>query len=77
MLFGGGNPRGIPGVVYTDDGTIGNGLSNEGDTVLLIDEGNSARQVLKLGPNGTVRAVCVGFIDEIDLAPPALKTFGS
>ena len=52
-------------------------MAGKGDTVLLIDEGNSARQVLKLGPNGVVRAVCVGFIDSIDLAPPAPKTFGS
>ena len=37
VLFGGGDPRGIPGPVYTDDGSIGNGLSNAGDTILLID----------------------------------------
>ena len=38
-----------------------------GDTVLVLDEGNSARQVLKQAPNGTVRAVIVGVIDRIDV----------
>ncbi|MCZ6635128.1 MAG: lamin tail domain-containing protein, partial [bacterium] len=37
VLFGGGTPRGVPGLVFTDDGTIGNGLTNAGDTVLLIE----------------------------------------
>jgi ethanolamine utilization protein EutN len=35
-----------------------------GDTVLVIDEGNGARQVLNLDP-GAVRAVIVGIIDEV------------
>jgi len=42
-------------------------MAGPGDRVLLVDEGNSARQVLKTGPNGVVRAVCVGIIDAIDL----------
>jgi ethanolamine utilization protein EutN len=37
-----------------------------GDTVLVIDEGNGARQVLNLDP-GAVRAVIVGVIDEVDV----------
>lgn len=37
-----------------------------GETVLLIDEGNSARQVLA-DPNGPVRAVIVGVVDDIDM----------
>ena len=37
-----------------------------GDTVLVIDEGNGARQILKLDP-GAVRAVIVGVVDEITL----------
>jgi microcompartment protein CcmK/EutM len=37
-----------------------------GDTVLVIDEGNGARQVLGLDP-GAVRAVVVGVIDEVTL----------
>ena len=37
-----------------------------GDTVLVIDEGNGARQVLGLDP-GAVRAVIVGVVDEVAL----------
>ncbi len=37
VLFGGGSPSGIPGQVYTDDGSIGNGLTNAGDVIVLID----------------------------------------
>jgi len=39
-----------------------------GDTVLVIDEGNGARQVLGLDP-GAVRAVIVGVVDEVTLSP--------
>jgi microcompartment protein CcmK/EutM len=38
-----------------------------GDTVLVIDEGNGARQILGLNP-GAVRAVIVGVVDEVALA---------
>jgi microcompartment protein CcmK/EutM len=38
-----------------------------GDTVLVIDEGNGARQVLELDP-GAVRAVIVGVVDEVTLS---------
>ncbi|MDE2890473.1 MAG: lamin tail domain-containing protein [Gemmatimonadota bacterium] len=37
VLFGGGNPQDIPGHVFVDDGSIGNGLTNKGDRVLLVD----------------------------------------
>ena len=37
-----------------------------GELVLLIDEGNSARQVTS-DPGGPVRAVIVGVVDEVDL----------
>lgn len=37
-----------------------------GDTVLVLDEGNGARQILGLDP-GAVRAVIVGIVDEVDL----------
>jgi len=40
--------------------------SGPGDTVLVIDEGNGARQVLDLDP-GAVRAVIVGVVDEVAL----------
>ena len=50
--------------------------AGKGDNVLLIDEGNGARQVLKSGPESAVRAVCVGYIDSINLAAPQPNSFG-
>jgi microcompartment protein CcmK/EutM len=38
-----------------------------GDTVLVLDEGNGARQILGIDP-GAVRALIVGVVDEIALA---------
>lgn len=35
-----------------------------GDTVLVLDEGNGARQILGLDP-GAIRAVVVGVVDEV------------
>jgi ethanolamine utilization protein EutN len=40
--------------------------AGRGETVLLIDEGNSARQVLN-APNAPVRSVIVGIIDHIEI----------
>jgi microcompartment protein CcmK/EutM len=37
-----------------------------GDTVMVIDEGNGARQILDLDP-GAIRAVIVGVVDEVAL----------
>jgi microcompartment protein CcmK/EutM len=37
-----------------------------GDCVLVLDEGNGARQVLNVEPWGPVRAVIVGIIDEVN-----------
>ncbi|HNR95978.1 MAG: Ethanolamine utilization protein EutN [Chloroflexi bacterium ADurb.Bin180] len=39
--------------------------SGIGDTVLYLDEGNSARQLLELGPDSPVRPVIVGVLDEL------------
>ncbi|MFC1526606.1 lamin tail domain-containing protein, partial [Candidatus Latescibacterota bacterium] len=36
VLFGGGQPAGIPGLVFADDGRLGDGLRNGGDRLLLI-----------------------------------------
>lgn len=36
-----------------------------GETILYLDEGNSARQLLNLEPDGPVRPVIVGVVDEI------------
>lgn len=38
-----------------------------GDTVLVLDEGNSARQVVGREPDGAIRAVIVGIVDEVEL----------
>ena len=38
-----------------------------GDRVLVLDEGNSARQIVGLEPNGAIRAVVVGIVDEVDV----------
>lgn len=37
-----------------------------GDAVLVVDEGNGARQILK-DSNGPVRSVVVGIIDEVHI----------
>ena len=42
-----------------------------GDTVLMIDEGNSARQVLD-APNAPTRSVIIGVVDEIQIQPMPL-----
>ena len=39
-----------------------------GETVLVLDEGNGARQVLH-APEAPIRAVVVGIVDDIDLSP--------
>jgi microcompartment protein CcmK/EutM len=44
--------------------TVGSGAD---ETVLILDEGNSARQVLSW-PDGEIRAVVVGIVDQIELA---------
>ena len=36
-----------------------------GQTVLVKDEGNSARQMLELDPFGPVRSVIIGIVDEV------------
>ena len=38
VLFGGGNPSGFTIPVYTDDGTIGDGLTDSGEAIHLIDD---------------------------------------
>ncbi len=44
--------------------------AGDGDIVLVIDEGNSARQILNR-ENGCIRSVIVGYIDSVDLVPGA------
>ncbi len=45
--------------------------AGEGDLVLVLDEGNSARQVVDREPDGAIRAVIVGFVDEVALTDSA------
>jgi len=42
-----------------------------GETVLILDEGNSARQILRREPDGEVRAVVAGIVDEVHVADDA------
>jgi ethanolamine utilization protein EutN len=37
-----------------------------GDLVLVLEEGNSARQLLE-APDGPVRSVIVGFVDQVEV----------
>ena len=55
-------PKGQPTDYY--DIAIDVAQAGPGDTVLVIDEGNGARQILRLDP-GPVRAVIVGIVDEV------------
>lgn len=43
-----------------------------GDRVLVLDEGNSGRQVCDAEPWGPVRAVIVGVVDEVTLPQEAV-----
>jgi len=46
--------------------TVGAG---EGETVLLLDEGNGARQILG-APEAPVRTLVVGIVDHVELDTP-------
>ena len=39
-----------------------------GDRVLVVDEGNGARQLLDMEPWGPVRAVVVGIVDDVEIS---------
>ena len=38
-----------------------------GETVLILDEGNSARQIQHCEPDGEIRAVVAGIVDDVTL----------
>ena len=42
-----------------------------GDLVLVLDEGNSARQIIDREPLGAIRAVIVGIVDDVELVSDA------
>ncbi|MCK4541835.1 MAG: EutN/CcmL family microcompartment protein [Spirochaetales bacterium] len=58
----GENPAEKPGKTIVALDTVQAGV---GDTVLIIDEGNSARSILK-DSSAPVRTVIVGIVDEIN-----------
>jgi len=45
-----------------------------GETVLVLDEGNSARQMLA-APDAPVRAIVAGIVDEVSLEPEEDETY--
>lgn len=59
------DPAGEPAAGYTI--AVDRVDAGVGDPVLIIDEGNSARQLFDVD-TGPIRAVIVGIVDEVDLA---------
>jgi ethanolamine utilization protein EutN len=47
-----------------------------GDRVLILDEGNSAAQVLQR-PRGAIRTLIVGVVDEVDRTAPSRPEEGA
>lgn len=64
------DPDGAPagGYLIAVD-TVGAG---EGETVLLLDEGSSARQILGV-PDAPVRTLVVGIVDAVELSPKVVR----
>jgi ethanolamine utilization protein EutN len=48
-----------------------------GDRVLVLDEGNSARQVVDREPDGAIRAVIVGIVDEVSVPSSMAELVGA
>lgn len=48
-----------------------------GDCVLVLDEGNSARQIVDREPDGAIRAVIVGIVDEVTIPGSTFEVQGS
>lgn len=55
-------PDGVPGGGYQI--AVDNIGAGAGETVLLLDEGNGARQVLG-APGAPIRTVVIGIVDEV------------
>ncbi len=53
--------------------TVGAGV---GDRVLIIDEGNSGRQILA-APNAPVKTLIIGFVDEVELGGERVYDHGA
>lgn len=48
--------------------------AGRGDVVLVTQEGNGVRQLLKLGNQVPIRSLIVGIVDRVDLAPAPVQT---
>jgi ethanolamine utilization protein EutN len=59
------NPEGDETGVY--DIAVDTVQAGVGDTVLVLDEGNGARQILEMDP-GAIRTVVVGILDEVTIS---------
>jgi microcompartment protein CcmK/EutM len=46
-----------------------------GDLVLVLDEGNSARQIVGREPNGAIRALIVGIVDQVDIPGSTFEAY--
>lgn len=56
-------------IMMAVDPKIGAGI---GDIVLILDEGNSARQILD-DPKGPIRTIVAGIVDEITMGDKFIK----
>lgn len=83
VLFGGGTPTGIPGQVFTDNGSIGTGLANGGDLVRLIDnlanviDSVDYSTLAGLGSDVSLAWDGTQFVDQDTLIPGTLFTPGA
>ncbi|MFC2030715.1 EutN/CcmL family microcompartment protein [Chloroflexota bacterium] len=79
-VLGAGSPEAIlrasieQGAPSTEDYDIAVDMvqAGVGDLVIVLDEGNSARQILDREPLGAIRALVVGIVDEITITDSAL-----
>ncbi len=51
----------------TYDIAVDDVMAGVGDLVLVLDEGNGARQILHGGTTGPVRAVVAGVVDDVEM----------
>ena len=77
VVFGGGKPKGIPGPVFVDDGSIGNGLTNRGDVVLLLGPGpDDTVAVADFRVAGDLNRSLVRFAEGVYVSHPDLPDGG-
>ncbi len=74
ILFGGGTPTGFSVPAFADDGRIGDGLSNSGDTVLLFDAAGDTAAVV-VGHDWPAHRSVVRNADSVFVAHPDPEAF--